>query len=154
KPTAVLLTNLLLSAVVPMILERLGIPVVVSLQGDDIFLDALSAGHRQTALEQIRQNCSAAAGFIATSRYYADFMAEYVGLPRDSIRVVYPGINHRLLSEPDALARVKKDTLASASGSENPKHLVTIGYFARIAPEKGLHRLVDAILKLPDVRLR
>ena len=32
-------------------------------------------------------------GFIATSGYYADFMAGYLGLPRDQIHVVYPGLN-------------------------------------------------------------
>ena len=32
-------------------------------------------------------------GFIATSRYYADFMAGYLGIPRERIHVVYPGLN-------------------------------------------------------------
>lgn len=138
KPDAVLLTNLLLSGLVPLISERLGIPVVVSLQGDDIFLDALRPAHRDAALELIRANGAAAAGFLATSRYYATHMAGYIGLAPDRIKVVYPGINLRHHPEPGA-------TRAGPPA---------IGYFARIDPAKGLHQLVDAVLRVPDARLR
>ena len=34
-------------------------------------------------------------GFIATSGYYADFMSGYLGIPRERIHVVYPGLNLR-----------------------------------------------------------
>ena len=37
KPDVVLLTNVLLSGMVPAIKEALGVPVLVTLQGDDIF---------------------------------------------------------------------------------------------------------------------
>jgi glycosyltransferase involved in cell wall biosynthesis len=89
----------------------------------------LPANARAQAKELIRDNCTAFAGFIATCRYYADFMAEYLTLPRDKIDVVYPGINLQGHGGP----RVDE--------SSRP---FTIGYFARICPEKGLHVLVEA----------
>lgn len=138
RPQAVLVTNLLLSAVVPLIRDRLRVPVVVSLQGDDIFLDALSPEHRAESLRLMRDNCAGAAGFIATSRYYADHMAGYVGLARESIRVIRPGLNLR--HHPDA-ERARPDR-------------PTVGYFARIDPQKGLHLLVEAVRKVPEARLR
>jgi glycosyltransferase involved in cell wall biosynthesis len=110
------------------------------LQGDDVFLDALSFAHRAAAIEQIRANYKAIDGSIATSAAYADLMATYFRLPRENIAVVRPGIN---LHGHDPSSR------------ESNREL-TIGYFARIAPEKGLHRLVAAIVKakLPPFRLR
>ena len=117
-------------------------PVIIALQGDDIFLDALRPEHRSTALKEIRRNCNAVAGYIATSRYYADHMAAYAGLPREAINVIYPGLD------------------LSHHGGERPPHAgpPVVGYFARIDPQKGLHNLVDAFAHLrktlPDARLR
>src|SRR6185312_8332051 len=93
KPEVVLLTNALLSGILPELKRVLGVPVLVTLQGDDIFLDALPERDRKKCVELIQQNCVAADGFICTSRFYADSMADYLGLPRDKMHVVYPGIN-------------------------------------------------------------
>jgi glycosyltransferase involved in cell wall biosynthesis len=93
KPEAVLLTNALLSGIVPDLKRALGVPVLVTLQGDDIFLDALPESYRKKCAELIRRNCAAADAFVCTSRYYADHMAGYLGLPREQMHVVYPGLN-------------------------------------------------------------
>lgn len=142
KPDVVLISNLLLSALAPIVLHRLKVPVFISLQGDDIFLDALRAEHRTAALNEIRQNCRSVAGFIATSRYYADHMADYVGLDRQAIAVIYPGLD---LS---GHSRTRPERVGPA----------TVGYFARIDPKKGLHQLVDALIQLrnshPSTQLR
>jgi glycosyltransferase involved in cell wall biosynthesis len=107
--------------------------VLVTLQGDDIFLNALPEGDRNKCVELIRANCADAAGFICTSTYYADFMAGYLGLPREKMHVVYPGLN-----------------LAGHGGSRPARtaHPLTIGYFARICYEKGFHNIVDAFIQL------
>jgi glycosyltransferase involved in cell wall biosynthesis len=84
-------------------------------------------------------------GYLVTSRYYADFMAGYLGLSRDAMHVVYPGIN------------------VQGHGGERQfcdRPPYTIGYFARICPEKGLQNLVAAYRVLrqmpgaPDCRLK
>jgi glycosyltransferase involved in cell wall biosynthesis len=133
KPEAVILTNALLSGAVPALRRTLGVPVFVTLQGDDIFLDALPEADRARCVELIRANCAEAAGFIATSRYYADHMAAYLGLARERMHVVYPGIN-----------------LAGHGGARalRTSHPLTVGYFARISPEKGFHDLVSAFVRL------
>jgi len=127
QPDVIPLTNVLLSGIIPAIRERVKSPVIGTLQGDDIFLEALPEKYRGPAIDLIRENCQGCAGFIATSTYYADFMAGYLGLPRDKIHVILPGIN-------------LKD-FAEAKQSEG---VPTIGYFARICREKGLHNLVEA----------
>jgi len=146
QPDVVVLTNALLSGIIPEIQRRTGAPVVVTLQGDDIFLDALLPEHRQECLPLIRANCAQVAAFIATSRYYADYMAEYLGLPRAKIAVIYPGIQ-----------------VAGCSGARPARREppLTIGYFARICPEKGWHHLVEAYCllrrkgrNLPALRLK
>jgi glycosyltransferase involved in cell wall biosynthesis len=129
KPQIINLTNVLLSGMIHEIKGSLKVPVLCTLQGDDIFLEALPAGARQQALALIRDHCREVDGFIATSAYYADFMAGYLAVPRERIHVIYPGLN-----------------LAGHGGPRTSANGVapTIGYFARICPEKGLHLLADA----------
>jgi glycosyltransferase involved in cell wall biosynthesis len=65
---------------------------------------------------------------VSTSAFYSDFMAGYLGLPRDRIHTVPLGIS---LAGLDEAPRERSGPF-------------TLGYFARIAPEKGLHQLVEA----------
>jgi len=145
KPDVVVLTNILIAAFTPALKRRRQVPVVCTLQGDDIYLDWLPAGHREACLGLIRELTPHLDGFLTTSRYYADFMSRYLDLPRERIEVVYPGLS------------------LSGFPSERPRRsdeTVTIGYLARICPEKGLHLLVEAFgllhgrPDLPPLRLR
>ena len=129
RPQIVNLTNVLLSGMVHQLKDRLKVPILATLQGDDIFLESLLPEYRAEALKLIREHSREIDGFIATSRYYADFMASYLGLPRDKIAVVYPGLN------------LKGHGQSERPAVQPPFH---IGYFARICPEKGLHVLADA----------
>ena len=144
KPEVVVLTNALLSGVAPTIRRDLGVPIVVTLQGDDIFLDALPADDRARCLAQIRDNDRTVDGYVSTSRFYADAMSAYLGVDRGKIDVVYPGLS------------LKGHGPQPADQPRPP----TVGYFARIAPEKGFHNLVDAFIHLcrtpagSDARLR
>lgn len=134
KPDAVLLTNVLLSGLVPAVKAALGVPVLATLQGDDIFLDELPEPDRSRCFDLIRRNDAAIDGYIATSRYYANYMAGYLGIDREKMHVVYPGI--------------------SLKGHGVGEHLVPaappyrVGYLARVCPEKGFHHLTDAYIRL------
>ena len=144
RPDVVVLSNILLSGLAPSLKRELGVPLLATLQGDDVFLDALPAEPRRRCFEQIRKNDRAVDGYFATSRFYADHMGVYLGIDREKIDVVYPGIN--LAGHGTGLAR----------GNRPP----TIGYFARLSPEKGFHNLVDAFVVLrqmsgaPKAKLR
>jgi glycosyltransferase involved in cell wall biosynthesis len=145
RPEIVNLTNALLSGLVHEVKKQLAVPILCTLQGDDIYLESLSEPFRGASLELIRDHCREIDGFITTSGYYADFMTGYFGIPRERIHVVYPGLN-----------------LAGHGGPRltNNGQPYTIGYFARICPEKGLHLLVEAFRILrqspgaPACRLR
>jgi glycosyltransferase involved in cell wall biosynthesis len=128
KPEIVNLTNALLSGMVHDLKRRLRVPILCSLQGDDIFLESLPEPYRKQSLDLIRAHCREFDGFLSTSGYYADFMTGYFGIPRERIHVVWPGLN-----------------LAGHGGPRpQQERPFTIGYFARICSEKGLHLLVDA----------
>ncbi|MBY0523542.1 MAG: glycosyltransferase [Gemmataceae bacterium] len=145
KPDIINLTNVLQAGMVPEIKRRVPVPFLATLQGDDLFLEGLPEPSRTRALELVRANCRKLDGFLTTSAYYADFMAGYLAIPRERIHVVHPGLN-----------------LTGHGGPEPDRNgqPLTIGYFARICPEKGLHVLVEAFRILrqtpgtPPCRLR
>jgi glycosyltransferase involved in cell wall biosynthesis len=108
--------------------RMLGCPVVVTLQGEDLFLDALPEPYRAEALALVRAQVAHVDLFIAVSEYYARFMRDYLGIPGEKMRVAKLGVN-------------TDDLTVSPKPRSDP---FTIGFFARIAPEKGLHNLAEA----------
>ena len=108
--------------------EALRAPIVCTLQGEDLFLEQLPQPWKSEAIDLIRRAVPDVDVFISVSEAYADAMSSYFAIPRQKIVVVPIGITlegHR----------------PKATRMAPP---FTIGYFGRIAPEKGLHLLADA----------
>ena len=126
----------LLLGLAPMLKAR-GLKVACELQGEDLFLDGLSEPWRTEAKQLIGERAKDVELFIAGSRYYADMMSADLKLPREKVQIVRHGIDidERLM------------TLTSAHSPE-----FTVGFFARIAPEKGLDVLADAYIKFRERR--
>ncbi|MDY0167993.1 MAG: glycosyltransferase family 4 protein, partial [Thermoguttaceae bacterium] len=148
QPDLVHLNNALLSGVAPAIRRRLGVPVVCSLTGEDTFLDKLPSPHREEAWQLLRECTAEADALVALSRYFANVMAERLALPGGRIEVIPPGLN------------VEGCALSSPMMPARPDHRpFRVGFFSRIAPEKGLHLLAEAVgllakdASLPPVEL-
>ena len=141
-PDVVSLPYTLLIGLAKPIKEALNRPVCCTLQGEDLFLEGLHEPYRSEAKDLIRANVKHVDAFISVSDYYAEFMPGYLGIPREKIRVVPLGINLQ----------------GYEMRQREPEQPFTVGFFARIAPEKGLHVLAEAyrILAqdgLPNARL-
>ena len=133
-PDAVTLPNSLLIGLARPIKEALNRPVCCTLQGEDLFLEGLDGSYRSRSLELIRANVKYVDAFIAVSNYYANFMSEYLGIPEKKIHIVPLGIN-----------------MDGYRVSERRRSEVfTVGYMARVAPEKGLHVLAQAYRRLRE----
>lgn len=143
QPDIVNLPYTLLIALARPLKEALNCPVLCTLQGEDLFLNGLPEPYRAQAFELIRQQLEHVDLFLSVSEYYAEFMPRYLGVPAQKICVVPLGIN------PDGFQLRE----SHASG------LFTVGFFGRVAPEKGLHVLAEAyrLLResgdLPQARL-
>ncbi len=131
QPDVVHLTNSLLSGLAGSMKQRLRVPLVCSFQGEDLFLEGLPREYKQRAIELIRKASENIDLYIAVSEYTAGYMAEYLGISRDRIHVVPPGIHL-------AGYRVRNPA------RRPPGRPFTVGYLARIAPEKGLAILCEA----------
>ena len=128
KPDVISLPYTLLLGLAQPLKEALDRPVLCTLQGEDLFLDGLGEPYRSESKQLISEHLKYIDAFISVSQYYAEFMPRYLGVPAEKIRVVPLGINLEGYS--------KKD--------RDPSQPFTIGFFARVAPEKGLHVLAEA----------
>lgn len=141
SPDIINLPNSLLISLASAIKEEMDVPVCCTLQGEDLFLEGLREPYRSESLRLIREHAASVDAFIAVSHYGARSMADYIGIDRNRIHVVPLGINFDGFS-------------ARSDADPDP---FTIGYLARITPEKGLHFLCEAyrILRahLPSARL-
>ena len=143
EPDVIHVTNALLIGVVREFKRSLQVPITCGLHGEDIFLEGMPQPYQDEALKIIRERADDVDRFLAISGYYSEMFSKWVGLDKSKIDVVYPGI----------ALKDYRDMQPKSSGA------LTIGYLARFVPEKGLHLLVDAFIRLyrsgefPDLQL-
>lgn len=143
SPDVVHFSNALLLGMAQRIKEELRVPVICSLQDEDIMIDALPEPHRQTVWETLSQRAAEVDAFISVSNYYKDFMCARLGIPADRVHVVYNGIN-----------------LEGHEPTDSSPEPPVIGYLERQCRDKGLHTLSEAFVilkernRLPGLKLR
>jgi glycosyltransferase involved in cell wall biosynthesis len=173
RPDVVIFSNALLVGALRRLKEHFAGPVYCTLQGDDVFTEALPTIYRQRVIDAISERAAQFDGFFTHSQFYRDYMADYLRLPVDRFRLIPLGIDLTGYAEAlTSVGRIDNPSIvaasdvppASAPGAASDverdglpirptqKRAFTIGYFARIAPEKGLQRLIDAALVLHQRR--
>jgi len=133
KPEIVHLSNSMQAGMVRMIRQRSHLPIVCQLSGEDLFLEKIPPPHYDQARALLRERSRDIDAFVATNRYYANFMSDYLGIDRARIHVIPHGLQlngHRARSE------------------KPPGNPQVIGFLARICEDKGLHLLVEACERL------
>lgn len=146
RPQLINFSNALIAGCIPTLKQELGVPILITLQGDDLFLSGLPEPYQSQALAEIRQLMQYVDAFITFSTAYEQHIREYLGLTDKPAHIIPLGIDTS-----DFPKELPKLTTAEP---------ITIAYLARIAPEKGLHVLIDAFLQLcqppgsVDIRLQ
>lgn len=142
RPDVICYSNALLAGTLPRLRKEFDGPVFCLVQGDDIFLQDLIEPYREQSLRLIRERAGEFDGFLFHSAYYRDFMRDMLQIPLELCAIVPLGVDFR---GHDGVPK------------EHPNSPFTVGYFARICPEKGLHVLIDAFRILharhPQTRL-
>ncbi len=133
RPEIVQLTNSMFLGMAKEIKKTLGVPLLCAVQGEDIFINDLVEPYKSQARQLMRERAKDVDGFIATSQYYADFMADFLQVPIEKMHIVRLGINLQGHGVQQNLNGCTK---------------FVIGYLARICPEKGLHLLIEAFHQL------
>lgn len=116
--------------------KAIGCVVICTLQGEDLFLQGVPEPYRSQAIALIREHVKDVDAFVAVSEYYADFMAGWLGVPRQKVHAVPVGM--------DFTGYGPRERFHVTEALRGPVRDITIGSLARVVPEKGLHILCDS----------
>ncbi|MEM6456550.1 MAG: glycosyltransferase family 4 protein, partial [Acidobacteriota bacterium] len=149
--------------------QRLGVPILCLLQGEDLTLDDMPADGRAAVVAAMREKARDVDRFLAPNAYYADAMADLLDVPRARFGIAPLGVDPAdfFVDDPDG-AHGAADGASSTEqrGAEDRRAAdparadgaLQIGFLGRRCPEKGLHLLTAAFERLaadhPTLRLR
>ena len=138
KPDVVHLSNALLLGMAAQIREELGIPVVSSLQDEDVWIDPMDEINREKLWALMAEKAKDVDAFVAVSSYFGELMKQKMNIPDEKLHIVHIGV------EP---GNYKVNVPAFSPP--------VIGYLSRLNHENGFEIVVEAFIKLKsDVRFK
>ena len=129
KPDVIHLSTTLLIGVAKAIRQRINIPLICSLQDEEVWIESMNGRYPQEAWQGIVNNIGYIDKFITTSEFYKNAITKRFPQIRN-VEVIYPGV----------------DVAKYASG-QFPADPV-IGFFYRMNRDNGLDILAEAFVKL------
>lgn len=131
KPDIVHISNALLLGLAHRIKERLKVPVVCSLQDEDVWVDAMGNGYREKVWKLMGEKSADVDAFIAVSDYFRARMLQQMELPAQKVHCLHLGVDPN-----------DYEYIPVKEKSRN------IGYLSRMCHENGFNILVDAFILL------
>ncbi len=131
KPDVVHLSNALLLGMAGQIKEELGIPVVSSLQDENVWIDMMDENYQQKLWKLLSEKANDVDAFVAVSRYFGEVMKQKMNIPNHKLHVVQIGV------EPENY-KINTPSLSPP----------IIGFLSRMNHENGFEIVVDAFINL------
>jgi glycosyltransferase involved in cell wall biosynthesis len=130
RPDVVHLSTPLLIGIGLAVRKRFGLPIVCTLQDEDVWIDAMEEPWRSRCWETMAEGGRDVAAWIAVSRYFGDVMRGRLRIPPERLHVIHVGVD------------------AGVPPRGPAPQPPAIGYLARMAESMGLPVLVEAFLNL------
>jgi glycosyltransferase involved in cell wall biosynthesis len=131
KPDVIHLSNALLLGLAHKLKEKMNVPVVCTLQDEDVWVDVMKQKARDEVWALIHDKSRFVDMFVAVSNYFASVMKDKMRIPPEKIKTLYLGV----------------DTASYQSMQTNVRHR-NIGFLSRMSWDNGLDILVDAFIIL------
>lgn len=131
RPDVVHLSNALLLGLARRIKQEMNIPVVCSLQDEDVWVDVMSDQHREEVWQLMTERGHEVDAFVAVSNFYAAVMRERLQIRSEQLFINHIGVD-------------ASDYSVRPVDQKEPM----IGYISRMCEENGLGVLIDAFIKL------
>jgi glycosyltransferase involved in cell wall biosynthesis len=141
RPDIIHLSSSLLTGIAKALRRQFTIPIVCSVQDEEIWIDSLPGTHAATAWQRITENIPYIDHFVTTSEFYKKTLCRRI--PQVSnVEVIYPAVD--------------KSKYATAPCPADP----VIGFFYRMNKQNGLGILAEAFAALkrkntiPNLKLK
>jgi glycosyltransferase involved in cell wall biosynthesis len=126
-PDVIHLSNALLLGLAQQLGERLKVPVICSLQDEDVWVDVMKPSAAESVWKLMSNKAAYVAKFISVSDFYAGVMKEKMSLPEEKVASVHIGVDPADYSFKPVAEKAR-----------------SIGYVSRMCFENGMDILVDA----------
>ena len=130
-PDVIHLSNALLLGLAHQLGERMQVPVICSLQDEDVWVDVMKPSAAESVWKLMSTKAEDVAKFISVSDYYAVVMKDKMSLPDEKVASVHIGVDP-----------------ADYTFKPVTEKKRNIGYVSRMCHENGLDILVDAFILL------
>jgi glycosyltransferase involved in cell wall biosynthesis len=130
-PDVIHLSNALLLGLAQQLSSRLHVPVICSLQDEDVWVDVMKPSARDSVWKLMSRKAEDVSAFISVSDYYAGVMKEQIHIPEEKLSSVHIGVDP-----------------ADYSFKPVSEKRRNIGYVSRMCHENGMDILVDAFILL------
>ncbi len=130
-PDVIHLSNALLLGLAQQLSSRLHVPVICSLQDEDVWVDVMKPSARESVWKLMSRKAEHVSAFIPVSNFYSEVMKKSMEIPEEKLQTVHIGVD-------PADYQFKP---VSEKGRN-------IGYVSRMCHENGMDILVDAFLIL------
>lgn len=131
KPDVVHFSNALLLGMAKQVRDEVGVPVVCSLQDEDVWVDAMNEPYPARMWDLLAEKANDVDAFVAVSRYFAGVMKTKMRLKDEKLHVVPIGIDP-----------------AQYEFHPDPPDVPAVGFLSRMYEENGFGILVDAFVLL------
>lgn len=138
KPDVIHISNALLLGLAHQLKSRLNVPVVCSLQDEDVWVNAMEPQKANEVWNLMAEKAKDVDAFIAVSDYFAEFSKVNIKIPTEKMHRVYLGVH--------------PDNYVFKNAAEKERK---IGFISRLCYENGLDILLEAFIGLkkdPDYK--
>jgi glycosyltransferase involved in cell wall biosynthesis len=131
KPDIIHISNALLLGLAKRLKEKTGVPVLCSLQDEDVWVDAMQPKFQQKIWDLMHERAEDVDALVAVSNFFAETMKKLMNLSDEKMHTFYLGVD--------------AEDYHFISTKEKPRN---VGYISRMCHENGFDILVDAFIQL------
>ncbi|MEN8118346.1 MAG: glycosyltransferase family 4 protein [Bacteroidota bacterium] len=131
KPDVIHISNALLLGLAKQLKEKTEVPVVCSLQDEDVWVDAMHPEFQKKIWDLMHERSNDVDALVAVSNYFAETMKNRMNLSGEKVHTFYLGVD----TEDYKFIPVK----------DKPRN---VGYISRMCRKDGFDIVVDAFIEL------
>ncbi len=131
KPDVIHISNALLLGLAKRLKEKTGVPILCSLQDEDVWVDVMQPQYQKRIWDLMHERAEDVDALVAVSNFFADTMKKRMELPDEKVHTFYLGVDY--------------EDYHFISTSEKERN---IGYISRMCHENGFDIVVDAFVHL------
>jgi glycosyltransferase involved in cell wall biosynthesis len=131
KPDIIHISNALLLGLAKRLKEKIGVPVLCSLQDEDVWIDPMHSNFQEKIWNLMHERAKDVDMLVSVSHFFAGVMKKRMNLPDEKVKTIHLGVD--------------ANDYQYISTTGKPRN---VGYISRMCHKDGFDIVVDAFINL------